>query len=97
MDLARSLSSYGELAEASDLIDEALPHWRLTSNLQALSDGLRIRAGLAWLTGHPEAAIAAGDEAVAIDESIGNLWGRAFSRLTVGVMHFQSGDVARGR
>ena len=92
-DIVRAYLGVGRFARAWEALDEARPIWRALGNQPMLTDNLGRSARIYCAVGEYERAIAAADEARRLSESIGNLWGQAFCRMFVGMVHSERGDM----
>ena len=95
-DVAQSLSATGRFPEARELLAESIAHWQRVGNLPLAANGLRARAELEWLVGDLAAARRTFEEALAIDERTGNLWGRVISRMGLGSILADVGELESG-
>ena len=94
-DLARPYMAFGDLGAARESLEEATPIWRELGNLPMLSENLASLGTLRRLGGDDAGAIALSDEAFAIAEGIGNLWGQAYGLLVVYGIYLDRGEIGR--
>lgn len=79
-----------------ELVQEANNLWRELGNLPLLANNLSSAANFLIYAGELDEVFRLSDEAYAITEKIGNLWGQSYSLFTVGLAHVERGDFARG-
>ncbi len=85
----------GHVAEAQSTNAQAREIWRELGILNMLADNLGSSVIVDIFNGSLDAAIASSDEAYAISQSIGNQWGQAFSRMSIGTAFWTRGDFDR--
>ena len=95
-DLAQSLLAVGELALARTSLDESIAFWQRAGNLPLAANGLRVRGEAEYLLGDLDDAQASYRASLEIDETTGNVWGRAISRMGLGALLVESGRHAEG-
>ncbi|MFG1707400.1 ATP-binding protein [Nonomuraea sp. M3C6] len=85
----------GRAGEAIERYEEALPRHRGTGDPIGLSLAL-VRLSLAHsFLGESSAAVAAGEESLAISDAYGEGWHRAYTMMALGVEVWRQGDLAR--
>jgi class 3 adenylate cyclase/tetratricopeptide (TPR) repeat protein len=82
----------GEMGKARTAQIEARDLWRELGNLPMLADNLARSTQFHLAAGDYAATIAASDEAYAISQSIGNVWGQSNSRIGVGLAYWDRGE-----
>ena len=95
-DLAQSLLAVGELEPARSSFDESIAFWQRAGNLPLAANGLRVRGEAEYLLGDLDYAQASYRESLEIDETTGNVWGRAISRMGLGALLVESGRHEEG-
>ncbi len=70
---------------------------RRSGDLPLLAEGLRIRSTIDWIAGRFTDSLRGAQEASAIDETTSNVWGRAFSRVQLGAVHLELGEIESAR
>jgi tetratricopeptide (TPR) repeat protein len=94
-DLGNMYAFTGQVAAASEAIDEAVTLWRNLNNLPMLAFALNVRGQMHCVSGRLASAITAAQEGLAICDSIDNVEGAAFS-LGVLIETYQlMGDIGR--
>ncbi len=76
-------------------LTEASVIFRELGNLPMLADSLASISGYEFFVGHDEQAVALSDEAFALSQSIGNIWGQSYSRLLIGYVYWDWGEPQR--
>lgn len=94
-DLSRPYLSLGEFELARTAMEEALVIFRETDNQPMLTDCLGRFAGMNLATGKFDQMLEAAQAAQQVSDAIGNPWGQSFSRLFVGQVCFERGDISR--
>ena len=69
--------------------------WRELDNLPMLADSLATMALHGFFHGDYQNTLQAGEEALKISQSIGNLWGQTYSLSTVGIAYWACGEPGR--
>jgi class 3 adenylate cyclase/tetratricopeptide (TPR) repeat protein len=82
-DLWRPYVAIGGLGASRASLEEARGLWRELRNLPMLSENLASSASVARLAGNDREALALAEEAHAIAQDIGNLWGQAYSLMNI--------------
>jgi tetratricopeptide (TPR) repeat protein len=90
-DLARSYLFFGQLNQAHKTAREAWQIWRELENEPMLADNLALSSQIAFYTGHYDQALSYSDEAFEISDRTYNNWGRSYSQLLVGNVHWEYG------
>jgi tetratricopeptide (TPR) repeat protein len=85
----------GRIEQAKAALHEASQLWRDLDNLPMLTDSLSSLATANVFSGDYDRAIALSDEAFQTSESIGSVWGQAYSLWKVGFAHWDRGEVSR--
>lgn len=83
----------GETDKNIAALNEARDLWRELGNLPMLSDNLANTSIRQFADGNYDQALASADESFRISESIGNRWGQASSRLAVGQIYSDRGEM----
>lgn len=86
LDLGRSYSSSGRLAQMQRSLSEAVSLWRELDNRPLLADSLATSAQGELMTGRPLEGIALAEEALQIANSIGNRWGQSFASYIIALL-----------
>ncbi|MEZ4771377.1 MAG: AAA family ATPase, partial [Caldilineales bacterium] len=81
----------GRVEDALESLRKAWPLWLELGNRPMQADNLSSSAIIHFLMGSFDKADAAAQEALAISQQIGNLWGQSYSRWTVGDVLFERG------
>ena len=92
-DLSRAYGGVGRVEEARVAQREAGELWRELGNLPMLADNLSTIATSHYMLGEFNKAITFAIEGLEISQSIGNLWGQAFSRLVTGLVYLELGEM----
>ncbi|HEY1011687.1 MAG TPA: adenylate/guanylate cyclase domain-containing protein, partial [Herpetosiphonaceae bacterium] len=92
-DIHRVLASAGRREEALAALSEAESLWREQRNLPMLVDSLGSAASMWLYTGDFERALGYAREAQQIAGQIDNAWGKAFSRMSAGLIHMERGEL----
>jgi tetratricopeptide (TPR) repeat protein len=92
-DIYRAYGSLGRYPEAWASLDRAQGLWRELGNPPMLADTLSGSVLNDFLRGAYDRAIASAREARRISEEISNLWGQTYSRMFVGSVHLERGEV----
>jgi len=79
--------------KARQAILRAYEIWQHRENLPMMTDCLSGRAFLHFLCCEFDQAIEVSDQAWSLSERIDNLWGKSYSRLYVGMVHLERGDI----
>ena len=95
-DLGEALGSMGHMAEARDMLAEAVRHWRALGNEPMLADGLTGNANWTAFNGDLAGARALADEAYAINIRIGSPWGQAYSGAVRALIRSLQGEPGAG-
>jgi tetratricopeptide (TPR) repeat protein len=85
----------GDFIKALESLTEAQEMWRAQNNLPMLADSYSGIALLSYPLGKFDQAIAAGEQARQISESIENLWGQSYARWIMGNVYADRGEPAR--
>ncbi|MBI3740707.1 MAG: tetratricopeptide repeat protein, partial [Chloroflexi bacterium] len=93
-DMYRPYIADGKLERGLEVLEEAQGLWKELDNQNMLTDNLSSLAMLYTFSGQYARALAAHRDALATSEAIGNLWGQSFSRLVVGKIFFDHGEIA---
>jgi tetratricopeptide (TPR) repeat protein len=94
-DLWRPYVAIGGLGASRASLEEARGLWRELRNLPMLSENLASSASVARLAGNDRDALALAEEAHAIAQDIGNLWGRAYSLMNIYGICVDRGELGR--
>lgn len=94
-DLSLAYRNSGQSVRSQTVLEEACILWRKLDNLPMLTDTLARYALGHFLSGVYDQVIAASDEAAHISQSIGYVSGQANSRLIVGHVYLEQGNVAQ--
>ena len=95
-DLGEALGSLGRMAEAKQMMGEAVQHWRELGNEPMLADGLTGLANWTGFGGDLSGARVSADEAYAINMRIGNPWGQAYSGAVRSLIRALQGEIGAG-
>ncbi len=95
-DLGEALGSLGHMAQARDMMGEAVQRWRELGNEPMLADGLTGLANWTGFGGDLPGARARADEAYAITMRIGSPWGQAYSGAVRGLIRALQGEIGAG-
>jgi predicted ATPase len=79
--------------KAREAITQAYDIWQRLENLPMMTDCLSGRAFLHFLCSEFDQAIEVSDQAWSASERIDNLWGESYSRLYVGLVYIQRGEM----
>ncbi|HXV43608.1 MAG TPA: tetratricopeptide repeat protein, partial [Anaerolineae bacterium] len=82
----------GRLDQAREAWREASGLWRELNNLPMLADSLAGSAGLAVDTGDYSVALTLSEEACQISQTIANLWGQSYSKVSIGYVYWDRGQ-----
>jgi tetratricopeptide (TPR) repeat protein len=94
-DIYRAYMPIGELDRALAGLAEARDLWRELGNQAMLADNLASVAPPLFWSGQYEQVLRYSDEALAISDSIGNLWGRGYSRVMRGFVYLEYGQFSQ--
>jgi len=94
-DLWRPYVAIGGLGASRASLEEARGLWRELRNLPMLSENLASSAAVARLAGNDQHALALAEEAHAIAQDIGNLWGQAYSLMNIYGICVDRGELGR--
>jgi tetratricopeptide (TPR) repeat protein len=94
-DIADLYMMDGLVQRGRQSLSEASLLFRELGNLPMLADNLSSMSGYEFFVGRDDQAIALSDEAYAISQSIGNVWGQAYSRLLIGYVYWDRGEAQR--
>lgn len=94
-DLSLAYRNSGQSVRSQTVLEEACVLWRKLDNLPMLTDTLARYALGHFLSGAYDQVIAVSNEAAHISQSIGYVSGQANSRLIVGHVYLEQGDVAQ--
>ena len=83
----------GEPERALAALEQARPIWRELDNLPMLSDNLASTAMVHAVLGEYDPATERSQEAVALSDRIGNLWGQSYGRISIGLAAFARGEL----
>jgi class 3 adenylate cyclase/tetratricopeptide (TPR) repeat protein len=81
--------------KAREAILRAYDVWERLENLPMMTDCLSGRAFLHYLRSEFDQAIEVSDKAWETSERIDNLWGKSYSRLYIGLVHIEQGEIER--
>jgi len=84
-----------ETQKAYHVITQAIKRWRELNNQPMLVDSLSSSSSITIYLGKYEEAIAASDEAARISRSINNPWGIGFSRMYIGSVYEDRGEISQ--
>ncbi len=93
-DIYRVYATLGRYEEAAVSLARAQELWRERANPPMLADTLSTSVFNDGLRGNYEQAIASAREAQRISKEIGNLWGQTYSRMWVGRVYLERGEVS---
>ena len=82
-----------EFEQAEAVLHESLAIWRELDNQPMLADNLSTLVLIAVYNGAYAEAIARADKAHEISRSIGNLWGQSYSRMKLGLVYWEMGQI----
>ncbi|MCB0001488.1 MAG: hypothetical protein KDI07_07590 [Anaerolineae bacterium] len=94
-DMGYILQMTRDQARVVEVNKEAAAYWREADNLAMLADSLGGSVWSQYALGNLDQAVAASDEAYAISVRIGNEWGQSFSRMLVGMVHLDLGNLGQ--
>jgi tetratricopeptide (TPR) repeat protein len=94
-DIFRSYVAIGQLDRARAALKEARELWQTLDNVPMLIDNRANLTILQFFVGEYDQAIAESEEADRLSGSIGNPWGQAHSRLFLGAVYLERGELAR--
>lgn len=94
-DLGLPLVSLGQVERARAGLEEARTLWQAQDNKPMLVDNLSASTMVDYLTGDFERVIQGSDQAFQLAGAIGNLWGQSYSRMWVGYVYWERGEVGR--
>jgi len=83
----------GDLPAARDSLQEAQSIWRELDNLPMLSENLASLSSLSRFSGNDDEALELAQQARALAEKIGNLWGQAYALMNVFGVHLDRGEI----
>jgi tetratricopeptide (TPR) repeat protein len=92
-DIHRPYAALGRYAESWSALATAQSIWRAARNLPMLADTLASSVLSEFLQGNYDRAIACAREAQEISGQIQNVWGQSYSRMWVGQVYLERGDV----
>lgn len=92
-DMGLCLWLNGHLDRAREFWREASGLWRALNNLPMLADSLCEAAGLAVDSGDYSLALSLAEEAHQISQTIANLWGQSHSKIWIGYIYWDRGQV----
>ena len=90
-DVSQPYVSTYQFEKGYQALKEAQSLWRSLGNLPMLVDNLSTLIAYDYFNGEYDPALAKYQEAAALSESIGNLWGQAYCRMYVGDIYFDRG------
>jgi tetratricopeptide (TPR) repeat protein len=85
----------GRISQAKKALQEAGDLWRSLGNTPMLADSLSSSCIAHVYAGDYERAIALSEQALEISQEIENLWGKAYSRWTIGDAYRERGEYSR--
>jgi predicted ATPase len=94
-DLAVAYRNRGALRHSETLLEESRTMWRDLDNLPMLAESLSRSAVNHFLLGNYDQVLTSSADAGQISQSINNLWGQATSRLIVGNVYLERGQVGQ--
>ncbi len=92
-DLARAYSQAGQPARASELLTEARQMWEELGNSEMLADNLTASAFNQVLLGNLDQGISLAERGLELSQQSGNLWGQGYSRMGLGLMRSEQGEI----
>lgn len=92
-DLAYPYLFVGQTEKARKLREEADGIWRELDNRPMISDNLTGLAAMAEMAGDFEIGLAEANEANALSDAVGNVWGQAYSQAILGSIYASQGHV----
>ena len=92
-DMGYIVQMRGDQARTLKINAEATAYWREVGNQPMLADSLAATLWSHYALGNFAQAVAASSEAHEISVRIGNVWGQSFSRMLVGLVHLETGDL----
>lgn len=94
-DNSHNYSMRGNILRGFEFLQEASKLWRKLNNKAMLADSLSGLAASSMYMGKFEDAYKYSDEAYSISQSIDNIWGKAYSKFAVGIIHWDQGDIGK--
>ncbi len=94
-DLAVAYRNRGAICHSETLLEESRTMWRELDNLPMLAESLSRSAVNHFLLGNYDQVLISSADAGQISQSINNLWGQATSRLIVGNVYLERGQVGQ--
>ncbi len=94
-DLAYAYSALDMIDRSIEIFQEAGSVWRKLNNLPMLADSISGNVINLFAKGDNQAAIKASAEAYKISSDINNLWGQSFSRMEVGLVYRDLGQLSQ--
>jgi tetratricopeptide (TPR) repeat protein len=91
-DLFRAYLGVGQPEKSWPILKEAEMLWRELDNKGMLADNLASSTFYYLVSDDTERVAAAAEEAIAISELIGNLWGQSYGRFALGLAYWLKGD-----
>jgi class 3 adenylate cyclase/tetratricopeptide (TPR) repeat protein len=92
-DLVRSYAAVGQSSNASAALEESRALWREMGNLPMLADNLTTTASGLYFSGDFDEALTMAKESLSVSQSIGSLWGQAYSLFMIGEIYLEYGEI----
>jgi predicted ATPase/class 3 adenylate cyclase len=94
-DNSHNYSMRGSILRGFEYLQEASKLWRKLNNKAMLADSLSGLAAASMYMGKFEDAYHYSGEAYQISQAIDNIWGKAYSKFAVGIIHWDQGDIEK--
>jgi len=95
-DMYQTLMALRRFEEGESVSAGARTLWKELGNLPMLADSLSNASEIHWIRGQSRRAVALADEALAISQSTGNLWGQAYGHMVGGFARIELGELGEG-
>jgi tetratricopeptide (TPR) repeat protein len=94
-DLAAVYMMGGDFDRGSEEVERAQERWRDLDNRPMLADSMASLAYMSYFAGRLDRSETLSHEADALSRSLANAWGQSYSRLGLGSLYRDRGDIAR--
>jgi predicted ATPase/class 3 adenylate cyclase len=94
-DNSHNYSMRGNILLGLASLKEASSLWRKLNNKAMLADSLSGMAAVSMYIGEYDNAFKFSDEAYQISQSIDNIWGKAYSKYAIGIVHWDQGNIEK--